>query len=113
MNNMDFKVRISPDMAVDKVIRQVENGSVSGELIDQYVSKLDEEHAVYVLVFEKFFMRNSSRASLTVTIENLNGTTHVHSVGSGGGQGAIFKFDWGASESFINQVKLALQDDMY
>lgn len=110
---MDFKVRISPESASSKVIRQVENGSVSGELIDSYVSKYDDDHVMYVLVFEKYFMRNSSRASLTVTIENLNDTTRVHAVGSGGGQGALFKFDWGASDSFINQVKLALQDDMY
>jgi hypothetical protein len=55
----------------------------------------------YLLVIEKFFFRNSSRASLTVLITAIDEfTTSVYAIGSGGGTGFIFRFDWGAKESF-------------
>lgn len=109
---MDFVVRLSPEEAVKKVVSHITNHSVSSELIDHYHSGCDD-YMLDVLVFEKFFMRNSSRASLTVTIENFKERTTVHAVGSGGGQGSLFKFDWGASDSFIEEVKIALRDDIY
>jgi hypothetical protein len=57
---------------------------------------------VYFIVVEKFFFRNSSRASLSIvlTLSNDEQSTIIEAVGSGGGQGMIFKFDWGAKESF-------------
>ncbi|HKL47938.1 MAG TPA: DUF6054 family protein [Candidatus Izemoplasmatales bacterium] len=55
----------------------------------------------YFFVVEKFFIRNSSRASLSVVMVELDPLhTLVEAIGSGGGQGWLFKFDWGAKESF-------------
>lgn len=107
---LDYRVRITPDEAERIITDKVVNGSVSGELIDRYSSEHIEGQKIIVLVFEKYFMRNSSRASLTVTIENMRDITMVHAVGSGGGQGALFKFDWGASDSFIDQVTKAVEE---
>lgn len=112
MNIVDIKVNITPDYASELVTDQIVNGNISGELIDSYKSIDVSGHTMIVLVFEKYYMRNSSRASLTVTVEDLNDVTKVHAVGSGGGQGLIFKFDWGASNQFSDQVRKALNDYM-
>lgn len=108
MNNIDIRVKLTPERAEELITGQIINGSISGELIDRYSVSNEHNHTLIVLVFEKYYMRNSSRASLTVTIENLESVTKVHAVGSGGGQGLFLKFDWGASNNFGEQVEKAL-----
>ncbi|MCH4888141.1 hypothetical protein EZV73_11190 [Acidaminobacter sp. JC074] len=112
MDRLNFRVKLSPDQAANELESYIVSKSVSTELIDRYEQN-SSEHMVIVLVFEKYYMRNSSRASLTVTIENLSDVTCVHAVGSGGGQGAIFKFDWGAGASFVEEVNKALSEYRY
>lgn len=64
----------------------------------------------YFMVVEKFFLRNSSRASLSIVIsENEYGSTNIVAVGSGGGQGWLFKFDWGAAGSFEGKITNILE----
>jgi hypothetical protein len=60
------------------------------------------------MVFEKYFMRASNRASLTVMVSGEGETVCVDAIGSGGGQGAIFKFSWGAEEGFVGTVEKIL-----
>ena len=63
----------------------------------------------YLMIVEKFFFRNSSRASLTIVIAKDDFDQVVmETVGSGGGQGWLFKFDWGAKESFEKDIPLLL-----
>ena len=54
--------------------------------------------------------RASNRVTLTVTVDDFTGRTRVHTVGSGGGEGAFFRFDWGASASFAGLPQKALAD---
>ncbi len=82
-------------------------GSISGTLVDRYVRRIGE-HEVHVVVLEKYYMRSSNRASLTVTIDNLEGQTKVHAVASGGSEGMFMRFDWGAGNNFANSVESAL-----
>ncbi len=107
MDNIDMNVSLSPHQAADIVTSAVTQGSLSAELVDSYTADGNGVTCV-TLVFDKYFMRNSSRASLSVTIENLKGFTHVHAAGSGGGQGALWNFDWGAGSRFTRDVADAL-----
>lgn len=60
---------------------------------------------VVFLVIEKFFIRNSSRASLSIVMyQEDDFETIVEAIGSGGGAGWLFKFDWGAKESFEKRI---------
>ena len=59
------------------------------------------------MVYEKHYWRAGNRLTLTVTIDNMSGRTRVHTVGGGGGEG-LFRFDWGASQSFEGVVQDAL-----
>jgi len=102
---MDIRVSLSTEDTATLLTENLVHGSISAERIDHYVAG-----NVRVMVFEKYFMRNSSRASLTVVVHpDERGATAVHSVGSGGGQNALFKFDWGAGSSFSNSVEKILE----
>lgn len=104
----EILVSITPREACDMVEQAIVNGSISGTLIDRY-DRSNEEFEVIVLVLEKYYMRSGNRGSMTVTIDNLDGATKVHAAASGTSQGAIFRFDWGAGNSFLNSVLNTLE----
>lgn len=88
----------------------VEN-SISGQLVDQYQVTHADNTQVLVLVFEKHYIRAGNRLTLTVIIDDTKGNTCVHCIGGGGGEG-LFRFDWGAENSFEGSVIEALSDCM-
>ena len=108
MSVREFTVTISPVAAMDVIETFVVEGSISGTLVDRYVRRLGE-HEVHVIVLEKYYMRSSNRASLSVTIDNFDGQTKVHAVASGGSEGVFMRFDWGAGRNFANSVESALE----
>ena len=83
------------------------DGSVTGELLDRYEVQSPDGLKCLVMVYEKHYWRAGNRLTLTVTIDNMSGRTRVHTVGGGGGEG-LFRFDWGATESFEDVVHRAL-----
>lgn len=103
----DFQISISPQMAMSELIDTIGRKSFTGELIDCYTISCANDAEVIVAVFEKHFFRAGNRVTLTVTIHNIDGVTHVHSVGGGGGEG-LFRFDWGAADSFSEMPYNAL-----
>lgn len=102
-------VSLTPSQAAQLVRQQVEASGTSVELVGEYINRSPDGREVIMLVFEKYYMRNSSRASLSVVMESLNDQTWVGYLGSGGGQGAVFRFDWGTAEDFASVVTSALQ----
>lgn len=58
------------------------------------------EAKIATFVFEQYFFRNGSYASLTVTLVNYRDINTITTVGSGGGDG-MFNFSWGAEEDFV------------
>ena len=103
-----FAVSIGPDEAAKITWDYVVSSGLSVEGVGNYRQVGPDGRAVVFLVFEKYFMRTSSRASLSVVIENITGITNVCFVGSGGGQNALFGFDWGAGGSFESLVEDSL-----
>lgn len=106
----NLTVNLSPRETANIIEEYVLNSGMSTKCVGTYSNASPDGRAIIMLVFEKYFMRNSSRASLSVIIENISGKTVVYSVGSGGGQGAIFGFDWGAADSFSSLVDEALRN---
>ncbi len=92
-------VSISPNEVAKLIADTIVNNSVTGELIDEYVTHTDNDKTVIVQIYEKHYYRAGNRLTLTVVIDNLSGRTHIHAIGGGGGQG-LFRIDYGASESF-------------
>lgn len=96
---------------VQVIANGVQSSGFSCELIES-VTKRVESTTVCIMVFEKYYMRSSNRASLTVVVTGNDETevVTVDAIGSGGGQGALFKFSWGAEEDFIGTVSDLLKE---
>lgn len=109
MEKADLYVVLSPQEAAEEVKKAVD-GSFSGQILDEYVRILPDGKEIIMILFEKYYMRSNNRATLTFLADNLEGKTKVHLSAGGGGEGMIFRFDWGASASFGELAKSALKE---
>jgi hypothetical protein len=103
-----YRISLAPLQAADVVRQYVENAGMSNECVADYRNRSEDGREVAFLVFEKYMLRNSSRVSLSVVIENLGEGAVVATSGSGGGEAALFKFDWGSSKNVEGLVSDAL-----
>ncbi|MBM7602924.1 hypothetical protein JOC75_000894 [Metabacillus crassostreae] len=102
----EFKLTIEP---FEAAMLLTENSEVK-ELIVFYDYKVaGDDKRICIFVLEKFFLRNSSTASLTVTIDNFEGETIMKCVSTGNGEGFL-DIGWGAGKSFINSVRNPLEE---
>lgn len=103
----EFKVSLSLEETVSFLKKELVRGTLTGDLVDERVIESDRKKVVN-LIFVKHYWRASNHVSLTVTIDNFEDKVRVYAFGSGGGAG-LFKFDWGASESFADSVRIVLK----
>ena len=82
---------------------EIVNSGLSCELVGS-VSRGSGEYRVETMVFEKYYMRAGNRASLTVVVSGAGNRVTVDAIGSGGGQGPVFRFSWGVEDSFAETV---------
>jgi hypothetical protein len=91
------------EAVVREIDRCVMNNGASMNLVDQSDHKLNETN-IAVRVYDKYFMRNKSRASLSVTIIGQDDQIFITAIGAGGGQGVIFNFSLGAESEMVDIV---------
>jgi len=103
-----IKVSISVNAAANLLEREIIEGSITGTLIDRYEVRSSDNKKCVMMIFEKHYYRAGNRLTLTVLIDDLEGYTRVHYIAGGGGEG-LFRFDWGAAESFEEVVYEALR----
>lgn len=101
-------VSLTAAEAVRRVSDAIVRGSITGELLDSHTVTAPGGGSCTVSVFEKHYYRAGNRLTLTVTVDDFTGRTRVHLVGGGGGEG-LFRFDWGASQSFEQTAYDALR----
>ena len=104
-----FYVRLSLKEVVRYITKGVLNEGTSNEIVSEY-GDLYGDQGFYMIVFEKYYMRAGNRASLTVLMHKVDNKVKIFSVGSGGGQGTIFSFDWGASDKFESLPRRILEN---
>ncbi|RIW37414.1 hypothetical protein D3H55_05100 [Bacillus salacetis] len=108
-NFMELTVGIGPAESVSLILGDAE---MKESLVfqDYKVANGDgkEEQAIAILVFEKYFFRNNSSASLTVTVSNFEGETTIKCISTGNGAG-IFNIGWGAGKSFMKPIRKTLE----
>ena len=80
------------------------DSGVSVVLVDEFTQSTNDSY-IYTKVYEKYFIRNSSRSSLTLTLIATNDDIHIYAIGSGGSDNALLNFNWGAEQSMVNVVK--------
>jgi len=64
---------------------------------------------IAVRVYDKYFMRNGNRASLSLTIVSNGSDIFISAIGAGGGQGIIFNFSLGAESEMVAVVEHSLK----
>lgn len=58
---------------------------------------------IAVRVYDKYFLRNGNRASLSITMVDDGSEIFISAIGAGGGSGIIFNFSYGA-ESNLTEI---------
>lgn len=101
--HVDYTVRGAADIVKDSILERHR----SAVLVDEYSPCSDP--LILVQVFDKFYMRNGSRASLSVMYTSEQFGTSIHAVGSGGSQTIFSTFDFGATNDFIKEVEKAFE----
>ena len=79
------------------------NSASSIELVDSAVQRMGDV-TVWLYMYDKYYMRNSSRAALTVQIIGDSEKANVTAISAGGGTGIIFNFSYGAETDFVSTV---------
>ena len=80
------------------------DSAISIELVDSAVQRIGDV-TIWLYVYDKYYMRNSSRAALTVQIIGNDEKANVTAISAGGGNGSIFNFSYGAEEDFVGVVE--------
>ncbi|MBN2540138.1 MAG: hypothetical protein JXB08_01285 [Bacilli bacterium] len=104
MAKASFQKRENVELTKSFLSQRLPSLGLTMELINQAAHKIDDK-SVYLFVYEKFYWRSSNRTSLTIMITGDIDESYVDVISSGGGQGVLFKFSWGAEKSFVNQVR--------
>ncbi|MCI1930757.1 MAG: DUF6054 family protein [Clostridia bacterium] len=88
------------------IVNQLEKDIINNGLSMNLVDESNYESAdisMAVRVYDKYFMRNGSRASLSVTVIDSGNEIFISAIGAGGGRGVVFNFSLGA-ESELTEV---------
>ena len=88
---------------VSELDKAIMGSAMSMNMVDESDFRLGDVR-VAVRVYDKYFMRNSSRASLSLTVVDEGTRVYVSAIGAGGGQGIIFNFSWGAESELVDVV---------
>lgn len=64
---------------------------------------------IAVRVYDKYFLRNGNRASLSLTVVGHNNYIFISAIGAGGGQGVFLNFSCGAEEDMVAVVKASVE----
>ena len=85
----------------------IQNSGMSVELVDVSVQRIGDSR-IWLYVYDKYYMRNQSRTSLTLQIIGRDGEAVVTAIGAGGGNGNLLNFDNGSEDNFVGIVEKLL-----
>lgn len=109
MSKRSFTGSGSARVIADYLLDMLQKGSASCELVDRAVHATPAGEAV-LLVFDKFYWRNNSRASLTVLLLSEGGRITADCIAAGGSRSSFTRMNWGAEADFADAAaKLLLQ----
>ncbi|WP_027398559.1 DUF6054 family protein [Anaerovorax odorimutans] len=83
---------------------EILNSGFSMDLVDESNLNLNNVK-VGVRVYDKYFMRNGNRASLSLTVVSEDDNIIISAIGAGGGSGVLFNFSLGAESDMVYIVE--------
>lgn len=97
----------------EKVVKRLENdignSGISMNLVDESNYTIGATK-IAVRVYDKYFMRNGNRASLSLTVVGDNQTIFISAIGAGGGSGVLFNFSLGAEDDMVGIVRKSVEE---
>ncbi|EHQ91009.1 DUF6054 family protein [Desulfosporosinus youngiae] len=95
-----------------KVLNRLEtdigNSGLTMKLVDESNYAAGDTN-IAVRVYDKYFMRNGNRASLSLTIAGRGNNIFISAIGAGGGQGILFNFSLGAEDDMVAIVQKSIE----
>lgn len=104
MAKFETKIRGNFHEVITALDTFITDSAASIQTVDETEYRLSDTQII-VRVYDKYFMRNSSRASLSLTAVGQDDVIYISAISAGGGKGAIFNFSWGAEEDFVAVVE--------
>ena len=93
---------------INRLQNDIDNSGITMNLVDEsnYTSG---DTNIAVRVYDKYFMRNGNRASLSLTVVGRGNDIFISAIGAGGGQGILFNFSLGAEEDMVAIVRRSVE----
>ena len=92
------------EAVVDRLHEDICNSGMTMNLVDESNYTIGDTR-IAVRVYDKYFMRNGNRASLSLTVAGYGDEIFISAIGAGGGQGIIFNFSLGAEDDMVAVVE--------
>lgn len=93
---------------VNHLQNDISNSGISMKLVDES-NYTDGDMKIAVRVYDKYFMRNGNRASLSLTVVGLNNSIFISAIGAGGGSGVFLNFSLGAEDDMVAIVQRSIE----
>lgn len=93
---------------MNRLQSDISNSAMTMNLVDEsnYTSV---DTSIAVRVYDKYFIRNDNRASLSLTVVGHGTQIFISAIGAGGGQGVLFNFSLGAEDSMVAVVRRSVE----
>lgn len=104
MAKYERKIKGDFNTVVAELNKAIMDSGISMNLVDQSNDSMGNTH-IAIRVYDKYFMRNKSRASLSVSVLGHEGDVLVTAIGAGGGQGMFFNYSLGAETEMVEVVQ--------
>lgn len=106
MKNSAIVMQGQPVWHLEELPSKLEDGIPAAELV-YYNKRTLGSGKLVLLVYEKYYIRNGSYASLTILLTEENGMQTAEIVPSGGGEG-LLNISYGANGSFARDAERVL-----
>lgn len=93
---------------VNHLQNDIGNSGISMNLVDESNYTVGDTK-IAVRVYDKYFARNGSRASLSLTVAGYGSNIFISAIGAGGGKGVFFNFSLGAEDDMVDIVRGSIE----
>jgi hypothetical protein len=96
------------EQVVNNLENDISNSGISMKLVDGSNYSMGDTK-IAVRVYDKYFMRNGNRASLSLTVVGSDSDIFISAIGAGGGQGIFLNFSLGAEDDMVRIVQESIE----
>ncbi len=111
MAKFECSIKENFESALNVIENAVMDGSASATLEDSTYFKQGDIRCA-IRVFERYSFTGGNRLSLTITLFGSDGDLKLSAISSGGSQAVFFKINTIGEESFLDNLRCALEESI-